>query len=53
MKRAIAEIDPKLLNFEQKLRRMGIAQEMLMTINGQKQNRSHASITVFTGLGPC
>ena len=33
MKRAAAKIIPKLLNFEQKLRRMEITQEMLTTFN--------------------
>ena len=33
MKRAAAKIVPKLINFEQKQRRMGIAQEMLTTFN--------------------
>ena len=33
MKCAAAQISPKLINFEQKQRRMNIAQEMLMTIN--------------------
>ena len=33
MKRAAMKIVPKLLNFEQKQRRMDIAQEMLMTLN--------------------
>ena len=33
MKRAAAKIVPKLLNFEQKQRRMNIVQEMLTTFN--------------------
>ena len=33
MKRATANIVPKLLNFEQKQRRMDVAQEMLTTFN--------------------
>ena len=33
MKRKAAKIVPKLLNFEQKVRRMDIAQEMLSTFN--------------------
>ena len=33
MKRAAAKSVPKLLNFEQKQRRMDIAQEILMTFN--------------------
>ena len=33
MKYAAAKIVPKLLNFEQKQRRMDIAQEMLTTFN--------------------
>ena len=33
IKRAAAKIVPKLLHFEQKQRRMDIAQEMLMTFN--------------------
>ena len=33
MKRAVAKIVPKLLNFEQEKRRMSIAQEMLTTFN--------------------
>ena len=33
MKRASAQIVPKLLNFEEKQRRMDIAQEMLTTFN--------------------
>ena len=36
MKRTAAKIVPKLLNFEQKRRRMHIAQEMLMMFNGDK-----------------
>ena len=35
MKRAAARIVPKLLSFEQKQRRMDIAQEMLATFNNQ------------------
>ena len=35
MKRAAAKIAPKLLNFEQKQRRMDIAQDMLTTFNDE------------------
>ena len=38
MKRAAAKLVPKLQNFEQKQRRIDIAQEMLMTFNDDPDN---------------